>query len=306
MAQRRPLRSIHLPGDHHGGQRHLRLPVGDLGGCRQLHRDRDRRRGLRGLDWDSASTPFNLSFQDLGTPCAFTFLDATGVVTTSYDANAPLVLRCSDLNRNTSITTTQEVTMTVVASSGDQEIVTLTETGADTGVFTATLPSSTTGGTTSGDGTLHAPIGSTVTATYVDSSDATDICTGVATIRSAAPALGLAKTLVQPSQWHCRHLRDCALRHHRQQSRADQLVTDAGDRHLPGGLSGVPVCQRDPFGSAASQLTWNNIGPINSGGAKTISVFFQVVGCLQPGDQSCQRQCNRPEQSAGCSRPGAG
>jgi uncharacterized repeat protein (TIGR01451 family) len=238
--------------------------------------------GYEGLIRDSASTPFNLSFQDLGTPCAFTFLDATGVVTTSYDANAPLVLRCSDLNRNTSITTTQEVTMTVVASSGDQEIVTLTETGADTGVFTATLPSSTTGGTTSGDGTLHAPIGSTVTATYVDSSDATDICTGVATIRSAAPALGLAKTLVQPAS---------GIAAISETVRFDIIVSNPGPTNLvtvpvtdtfPAACLAFQSASVTPSGSAASQLTWNNIGPINSGGAKTISVFFQVVGSCNP------------------------
>ena len=74
-------------------------------------------------------------------------------------------------DRNTDSGSLQSVTVIVVnPDSGDVETITLTETGNDTGVFrnTAALPSSTTGGQLSENGTLYAIPGNTLQATYTD------------------------------------------------------------------------------------------------------------------------------------------
>lgn len=75
----------------------------------------------------------------------------------------------ADLNRNAAAVET--VVATVNSSSGDTESVTLTETGANTGVFTVRLATSTAAGALN-DGTLRVAPGGTARALYVDALDA--------------------------------------------------------------------------------------------------------------------------------------
>ncbi len=63
------------------------------------------------------------------------------------------------------------VTITVVSSGGDSELVILSETGPATGVFRGTLAFDTTGAVASGDGGLEVRNGDTVGATYQDAAD---------------------------------------------------------------------------------------------------------------------------------------
>ena len=55
----------------------------------------------------------------------------------------PVCVRVTDLNRNTNAATVETVIVTVTSSAGDSEILTLTETGTNTGIFTSCLNTST-------------------------------------------------------------------------------------------------------------------------------------------------------------------
>ena len=90
---------------------------------------------------------------------------------TLVSAGNPLFVRVDDGDQNTDATARNTVTVTLVAPSGDSVTATLTETGINTGVFTASVPT-TAAVPVSGDGTLQVARGETVTVRYVDALDA--------------------------------------------------------------------------------------------------------------------------------------
>jgi len=97
-------------------------------------------------------------------------LAGTGDVTEFYPG-AFLYLRVDDADQNGIPTLRETLTVTVSAPSGDSESITLTETGIDSGIFTASLPT-TVATANPGDGTLQvAPI-EFITASYSDAADA--------------------------------------------------------------------------------------------------------------------------------------
>ena len=135
------------------------------------------------------------------TNCTLKLTDSGGSNTiTTYLPGAAIYVSVTDNDSNTSSGTVE--TMTAVVSStvtSDSEIVTLTETGVNTGIFlSAALPTSTGLGAGLNDGTLKVAVGSTVSATRVDSVHG-DQCNGSATIVAAS---GLSKPLYlsDPSQ----------------------------------------------------------------------------------------------------------
>ncbi|AUC75560.1 carboxypeptidase regulatory-like domain-containing protein [Olleya sp. Bg11-27] len=101
---------------------------------------------------------------------------ATGTVDIT-DTSVPgdtldVVVTDNDLNTDSAVIETIDVVV-VNDVTGESEIVTLTETGVDTGVFTGTVDTvfGTTGGTDN-DGTINTQTGDTVTVTYDDVLDA--------------------------------------------------------------------------------------------------------------------------------------
>ena len=88
-----------------------------------------------------------------------TFVVASALQVTVADA---------DLNTNTLTAETQSVTVTT--SKGETEVVLLTETGLNTGIFTGTLTTvdSSTAGASGDDNVVSADIGTTVSVTYLD------------------------------------------------------------------------------------------------------------------------------------------
>ncbi|WP_040549672.1 carboxypeptidase regulatory-like domain-containing protein [Pedosphaera parvula] len=94
--------------------------------------------------------------------CNLSFSDALGNSVIAYAQNSSLYVTLSDTSLNIDSTTAQTLTLLVKnISNGDVEFVTLTETGTNTGVFrnTTPLPSSTTTGSGTQDGTLYAQPG---------------------------------------------------------------------------------------------------------------------------------------------------
>ena len=143
----------------------------------------------------------NLSFLDVGTPAVAEFTNSGGTSVSTYTANQTIYVRVTDLDQNTNSGLVETVTVTITNSSGDTETITLTETGADTGIFTGSVPASATVVGTSNNGTLYAPTGSALNMTYVDPTDATDVATRSATVPAptAVDGVSVSKVLVSPA-----------------------------------------------------------------------------------------------------------
>ena len=149
---------------------------------------------------DQKSTTVNLGPLDLGTPVAVEFTNGpNGPGTETYPGDQQVCLRITDLDLNDPAVI-QTITATIVSSSGDSQLVTLTETGANTGVFTACIPASTTLETDPNNGTLSAPTGSVLNVTYTDPTDPTDSASDTAIVppASATTSVAVTKTLIAP------------------------------------------------------------------------------------------------------------
>src|SRR6185295_18063875 len=95
-------------------------------------------------------------------------------VTNAFPTNSSACVRITDLDQNTNSAVIETITAVAASSSGDLETFTLTETGTNTGVFTACLSTSASGGGATNNGTLNAPAGSLITVSYTDPDDPGD------------------------------------------------------------------------------------------------------------------------------------
>ena len=109
------------------------------------------------------------------------------VPATTYHQGEPIFIRLTDLDQNLDATTIETVMVTVtVAATGDTEVLILTETGPNTGVFTGYIQSyvgaSTPGAATPGNGQLGLEPEATITVDYVDVVDGTDTSASAALV----------------------------------------------------------------------------------------------------------------------------
>ncbi|MBI2944800.1 MAG: DUF11 domain-containing protein [Candidatus Wallbacteria bacterium] len=118
------------------------------------------------------SDPVNLSGKSASTGVIkfVAALDGTGDVT-QFDPGDTVFVRVDDSDQNSSSSSVQTVSISITSSHGDTIQKNLTETGNDTGIFTASLATSLAAANT-GDSTLQVPASGTVTATYLDEADA--------------------------------------------------------------------------------------------------------------------------------------
>jgi uncharacterized repeat protein (TIGR01451 family) len=128
-------------------------------------------------------------------PVIIDFTDASGNPVSAYVINSGIFVTLNDLARNTNSTSIQTVSVTVTnTANGDREILTLTETGTNTGVFrnTSALPSSVTSGAGATNGTLLALAGHALSVAYTDpvTANSDSATAGVA----AAPLPSVSKT----------------------------------------------------------------------------------------------------------------
>jgi uncharacterized repeat protein (TIGR01451 family) len=112
-------------------------------------------------------------------------------------AGDTIYIRVNDADVNYNNTTLQTVQVTLTAVSGDTAVVTLTETGVNTGIFTASIPSQS-GAPVAGDGILQVTPGTTVSVEYIDRIDASlnlnQIRADSLYVISLAPAISLVKS----------------------------------------------------------------------------------------------------------------
>lgn len=135
------------------------------------------------------------------------FTDATQTPVAFYDVPGGLFVRVRDSDQNSSASTVQTVQVqlgTTGLVGGDVQTITLSETGANTGIFFSAAVPAVRDPTPSGaNGTLEVLQGDTVTATYVDPTDAGDTTqdTAAINIRTAATIDFIASGSVLPNDY---------------------------------------------------------------------------------------------------------
>jgi len=142
------------------------------------------------------STPYGAQLTT-GVVAFVTDLAGNGDVT-DIDAGDTVYIRVDDNDQNFDITTIQNLTVTLTTTGGDSETLTLVETGVDTGVFTASLPS-TDAAPILGDQTLQLTPGEIVTVAYIDEIDAAQAVNQTrndrVNVRSPQPVISLEKSV---------------------------------------------------------------------------------------------------------------
>lgn len=148
---------------------------------------------------DSATTSIILQYDDLGTPCNLEFQDDMGMTQTNFDPfDTEICVQVVDFDED--VTAGIDMVLVNLSSDvGDDETLTLIETGGSTGTFVACINFSAMNIGADNDNELYGPQGSIVTATYLDTDDLLDVCTQTATVNSLSPTIAIAKTLLLPS-----------------------------------------------------------------------------------------------------------
>ncbi len=154
--------------------------------------------GYEGIT-DEASTTIEIQYDDFGTPCQVQFNDNSGNSTSSYDPNQQVCVQVIDIDENENPTVAETITAILSASSGDDEQITLTETGVNTGIFTACRNASSTVVGNDNNGTIYAPMGNLLTLSYSDLDLPTDECIETAVVNSTAPDVDIAIKLMEPN-----------------------------------------------------------------------------------------------------------
>jgi uncharacterized repeat protein (TIGR01451 family) len=227
----------------------------------------------------SAVASITTTFLDLGTPSTTEFTAGpNGVATNNYPATGLVSVRVSDLNRNTNAATVDTILVTVTSSGGDSETFTLVETGTNTGIFTNSINVSTNilaMGVTN-NGTLYAPVGSILTASYSDPTDPTDNTSATATVLPLPGVSGvnISKTIISPSggqaginQPVTYNLRVVNTGN---TTLANVVVTDNYPSTRLNYVSASPA----PNTAVTGVLTWNTLGAFAPGQSTNLTVNF--------------------------------
>ena len=238
--------------------------------------------GTEGVS-NSASTGVVMNFLDLGTPSTTEFTSGNnGPRTNNFETNSTAWVRVTDMNRNTNSTTAQTVTATVTSSSGDSELVTLTETGPNTGVFTNGIPLINPA-SDHNSGSLTATQGSVIQVTYTDATDPADVTTDTATIPMPAGTGGIrvTATLLTASPTSVGNTVQFSLQ-----------VVNTGSTNLPtvtltnsfptNALTFVSASLAPTAVVAGTNLTWSNLGPLTPGQSTNIVLTFTASGSAAP------------------------
>jgi len=233
--------------------------------------------GYEGTVSASAGIPFTLTFQDLGTPSITEFTTGlNGPGTSTYAAAEQVCVRVTDLDQNTNPSVAETVTVTVTSTLGDSELVTLNETGVNTGIFAGCIATHNGTDTTHNNNTIGAPAGNVLTANYVDPNDPSDTSSAMATVPAATSAVGVTKTLITPESGKA---------HGGDTVQFDIVVTNTGNAALntvtvtdtfPSCLS-FSSATPSPDSTGTNTLTWNDItgaGSLAVAASSTIHVTF--------------------------------
>jgi len=154
-------------------------------------------------------TPTTITTVSARTPARIQFMTAGMTPTRSYHIGDSICIQVTDLDQNKNPGVVESASITLKDDkTGDSEILTLTETGSNTGIFRGCLPSGTEPMNT-GNGTISVSLDSSLTATYMDPFDASPVSQDSALIDpfgvvfdsvTGAPLAGFVVTLrISPS-----------------------------------------------------------------------------------------------------------
>jgi hypothetical protein len=231
----------------------------------------------------SKSTIVTLSGLDLGTPGFASFTTGSnGTDTTTFAANEQVGIRVTDVDQNVNITVAETLLATITSSSGDSELVTLTETDVDTGVFVFSIPASSTVAGTSNNGTLYAPDGSVLTVSYVDPTDPTDTSSTNATVPAIVSAVSVSKTLLSPADGQIIVGETAQYRIRVTNTGNSTLNTVQVVDTFPAANLSYVSASVVPNTVASGSLTWTNVGPLNSGESVDLLVNFTGLAAANP------------------------
>jgi uncharacterized repeat protein (TIGR01451 family) len=228
----------------------------------------------------TAGTSVTLIVLDLGTPSTSEFTSGNnGTTTNSYAANSSVCVRVTDLDQNLTNSVVESLTATVTSSAGDSELVTLTETGTNTGVFTACLTTSTNSGTGTNNGVLRAPVGSLLTVSYVDPNDSSDTSSTTATIvpPPGVPGIAVNKSVISPANGQALVGDTVQFNLQIANTGSTTLTNVALTDTFPSGSLTFQSASVTPSSTTASSLTWTNLGSLLVGQTTNIIVSFNAT-----------------------------
>lgn len=141
----------------------------------------------------------------IGVASSIWFTNASGTTATTFEEGRPVYVKVQDADQNLDPAVVETVPATVTEASGDSELITLTETGPNTGIFLGSVATLGKAGARN-DGKLNAiggPAGNSLTATYQDPDDAAnpapDRATASAMLFDTIAPAGISKKLVVTS-----------------------------------------------------------------------------------------------------------
>ena len=228
----------------------------------------------------TAAARVTTTYLDFGTPSTTVFTTGyNSSPTSSYFAGSPVCIQVTDFNRNTNAAVIDSITVTVTSSAGDSELLTLQETGTNTGVFANCVNVSTNVPGATNDATLFGPAGSILTASYSDPTDPTDSTSAVATVQPApgVPGLVVNLSILSPSGGHAGVGQPVTL---------NLQIVNIGSLTLPSlslsniftaAILGYSTASLAPQTLADGFLSWTNLGTLAPGQSTNITVTFTTL-----------------------------
>ncbi len=249
--------------------------------------------GTEGTVSDTMQSTVTLAGIDGGTPSRIYFTTGdNGPDTDTYTSGESIGVRLVDYDENEDPGAIDTVQVMITTSSGDTDVVTLVETGVNTGIFTAAFPSAT--DTTNGDdGDINAGVGTGLTVTYFDDDDPTDSSQDQAAVPLTTPntaGVVVDKVLLSPSDGNA--------------IVGDQViysitVTNVGNVDLDSVelmdefedseftfVSASVSPDSNTVSTGTRTLTWDDLGALEVGESVTITVTYTAADSGNPASST--------------------
>ena len=231
---------------------------------------------------DTLDLEIEITFNDLGTDCNIELTDNAFTAVDSYNANQQVCMKVTDIDENEDSLAVETLVVLLAGSSNDKETVTLTETGANTGMFTGCINASATVSGSTENGQLYAAAGDFIQLNYTDKDDNSDGCFDQVLVKSLVPAVSVLKKLIQPADGIALVGESLQFAITIFNAGPTTLTTLTLTDNFNNGCMSYASASDSPNSTGAGLLTWNNVGPLAPGASKTILVNFVAAGACDP------------------------
>ncbi len=226
-----------------------------------------------------SSLPLQVASLDLGTPSTTTFTDSSGNTVPSYTTTGPVYVQVVDRDQNTNSAVAETVTVVVTTSNGDKETITLTETGANTGIFRSAAITTNTSAVTQGNSALNVVAGATLAANYVDATDPADTSSASAYITSpsASAVASVFKSLISPTNGKALVGGTVSYNITVTNPGTVTLTTVGLTDTFPAANLQFASASITPTTTGSGTLSWTNVGPLTAGQSVSLTVNFTAL-----------------------------